>query len=60
VLYDHVTKLLSGSSHLYFNVFFKVFLKGYSYIDFIILFVNILSLGKFVYNYNYVIIKVIR
>jgi hypothetical protein len=43
-----------------FNVFFEVFFSGYGYVDSVTLFVDFLSLGKFVYNCGCVVIRVVK
>jgi hypothetical protein len=43
-----------------FNVFSKVFFGGCGCVNSVILFVNFLSPGKFVYNCGYVVIKVVK
>jgi hypothetical protein len=43
-----------------FNVLSEVFFSSCDYINSVILFVDFLSSDKFVYNYNYIIIKVVK
>ena len=43
-----------------FNIFFEVFFNSCGYVNSVTLFVDFLSPGKFVYNYGYVVIRVVE